>query len=194
MPPKFEADNVTFENAAGNTGQAVAITVRSDRSVFKHCRFLGDKDTLFADYDRQHYTNSDGKLDPADESKLDTMRVQKALDDCARGQAVELAAKASGEVFLVGPGRIPSGVTLLIDRNVTLLASRDPRLYDLHPGSCGLVNEKPEGCQPVILITDAPHAAAMDDGAIDGRGGETFLPGDITWWGLADKARAGGRQ
>jgi len=55
---EFEADNVTFENAAGNTGQAVAIAVRSDRAVFKHCRFLADQDTLFADFGRQYYVDS----------------------------------------------------------------------------------------------------------------------------------------
>jgi pectinesterase len=67
----FEADNVTFENAGGNTGppgelarwggntgQAVAAAVRSDRSIFKHCRFLGHQDTLFADYGRQYYVDS----------------------------------------------------------------------------------------------------------------------------------------
>jgi pectinesterase len=54
----FEADNITFENAAGNTGQAVAVAVRSDRAVFKHCRFLGHQDTLFADYGRQYYVDS----------------------------------------------------------------------------------------------------------------------------------------
>ena len=54
----FEADNVTFQNSAGPTGQAVAIVVRSDRAVFKHCRFLGDQDTLFADYGRQYYVDS----------------------------------------------------------------------------------------------------------------------------------------
>jgi pectinesterase len=54
----FEADNLTFENTAGNTGQAVAIAVRSDRAVFKHCRFLGHQDTLFADYGRQYYVDS----------------------------------------------------------------------------------------------------------------------------------------
>jgi pectinesterase len=55
---EFEADNITFENAAGHTGQAVAITVRSDRAVFKRCRFLGDQDTLFADYGRQYYLDA----------------------------------------------------------------------------------------------------------------------------------------
>ena len=56
--PAFEADNLTFENSAGNTGQAVAAAVRSDRAIFKHCRFLGHQDTLFADYGRQYYLNS----------------------------------------------------------------------------------------------------------------------------------------
>ncbi|WP_035347837.1 pectinesterase family protein [Edaphobacter aggregans] len=54
----FQADNLTFENTAGNTGQAVAIAVRSDRAIFKHCRFLGHQDTLFADYGRQYYLDS----------------------------------------------------------------------------------------------------------------------------------------
>jgi pectinesterase len=55
---EFEADNITFENSAGPTGQAVAAAVRSDRAIFKRCRFLGDQDTLFADYGRQYYVNS----------------------------------------------------------------------------------------------------------------------------------------
>ena len=54
----FEADKLTFENSAGNTGQAVAAAVRADRAVFKHCRFLGHQDTLFADYGRQYYVDS----------------------------------------------------------------------------------------------------------------------------------------
>lgn len=58
IAPDFEADNVTFENTAGPTGQAVAIAVNADRAVFKHCRFLGDQDTLFANYGRQYYLDS----------------------------------------------------------------------------------------------------------------------------------------
>ncbi len=54
----FEADNITFENTAGNTGQAVVAAVRADRAIFKHCRFLGHQDTLFADYGRQYYVDS----------------------------------------------------------------------------------------------------------------------------------------
>jgi pectinesterase len=54
----FEADNIAFENTAGPVGQAVAIVVRSDRAIFKRCRFLGDQDTLFADFGRQYYLDS----------------------------------------------------------------------------------------------------------------------------------------
>jgi pectinesterase len=54
----FEADNITFENSAGNTGQAVAVANRGDRSIFKHCRLLGHQDTLFADFGRQYYVDS----------------------------------------------------------------------------------------------------------------------------------------
>lgn len=56
--PEFEADGVTFSNTAGKTGQAVAIAVRSDKAIFKHCRFLGYQDTVFADYGRQYYLDS----------------------------------------------------------------------------------------------------------------------------------------
>ncbi|HTF68637.1 MAG TPA: pectinesterase family protein [Edaphobacter sp.] len=56
--PGFEADNLTFENTAGNTGQAVALAIRSDRAVIKHCRILGHQDTLFADYGRQYYVDT----------------------------------------------------------------------------------------------------------------------------------------
>ena len=56
--PGFEADNLTIENTAGNTGQAVAVANRSDRSIFRHCRLLGHQDTLFADFGRQYYVDS----------------------------------------------------------------------------------------------------------------------------------------
>lgn len=44
----FVGKNITFENASGRVGQAVAVRVMSDRVIFKNCRFLGNQDTLFA--------------------------------------------------------------------------------------------------------------------------------------------------
>lgn len=54
----FEADNLTFENTAGRVGQALAISVLSDKAIFKKCRFTGYQDTLFANWGRQYYTDS----------------------------------------------------------------------------------------------------------------------------------------
>jgi pectinesterase len=54
----FEADNITFENTAGKVGQALAISVLSDKAIFKKCRFTGYQDTLFANYGRQYYVDS----------------------------------------------------------------------------------------------------------------------------------------
>lgn len=44
----FVAENLTFENSAGNVGQAVAVRIISDKVMFRNCRFLGHQDTLFA--------------------------------------------------------------------------------------------------------------------------------------------------
>ncbi len=54
----FHADRITFANDAGPVGQAVAIAVNADRAIFKHCRFLGDQDTLLANFGRQLYVDS----------------------------------------------------------------------------------------------------------------------------------------
>ncbi|RYY21394.1 MAG: pectin esterase [Cytophagaceae bacterium] len=53
----FTAENLTFENAAGRVGQAVALHVAADRVVLRHCRLLGNQDTLFlaVENSRQYY-------------------------------------------------------------------------------------------------------------------------------------------
>lgn len=53
----FKAENLTFENSAGQVGQAVALHVEADRVVIKNCNILGNQDTLFpsADTSRQYY-------------------------------------------------------------------------------------------------------------------------------------------
>jgi pectinesterase len=43
----FTARDITFENASGPVGQAVAVRVNGDRIVFEGCRFLGFQDTLY---------------------------------------------------------------------------------------------------------------------------------------------------
>ena len=45
---RFVAENITFVNAAGPVGQALALYVDADKAVFKNCRFLGNQDTIYA--------------------------------------------------------------------------------------------------------------------------------------------------
>ncbi|MEZ4829893.1 MAG: pectinesterase family protein [Bacteroidia bacterium] len=53
----FSAENLTIENAAGEVGQAIAVSVEADRAQFTNCRILGNQDTLYVDgaNTRQHF-------------------------------------------------------------------------------------------------------------------------------------------
>ena len=56
---RFKAENITFENAAGRVGQAVAMFVEADKAIFKNCKFLGNQDTIYCggEYSRQLFVN-----------------------------------------------------------------------------------------------------------------------------------------
>ena len=43
----WTVDNITFENTAGRVGQAVAVQTLGNNLRFRHCRFLGNQDTLY---------------------------------------------------------------------------------------------------------------------------------------------------
>jgi polygalacturonase len=135
-----------------------------------------------------------GVMSPGDERKLDTERIQHAMDNCAAGKAVVLRAKGQKNVFLTGPLQLHSGVTLVVEANTSLVASRDPRVYDLAPGSCGVVAERGHGCKPLIAGIGAVDSGIMGDGSIDGRGGAKLLGQDVTWWDLAHQAKILDRQ
>ena len=146
-------------------------------------------------------------LAPADESKLDTDRIQKALDHCKAGMAVELRAARGKDAFLTGPLEMRSGVTLLVDKGVTLYGSRDAALYEMKgegvtAGLCGTIAtggsapvfpapQTPAvrgGCRPLIGVDHATNVGIMGDGVIDGRGWAQILNKDYSWWQLARKA------
>lgn len=120
-----------------------------------------------------------------EEDKPDTARIQEALDKCPAGQAVEL----TGRVFLAGPLQLRAGVTLLVDAGTTLYGSRNPRDYDISPGSCGIVDKKGHGCKALIAGDHASDAAVMGEGTIDGRGGATLIGQKVSWWDLAQEAK-----
>jgi polygalacturonase len=132
---------------------------------------------------------------PEDESKLDTKRIQAALDACPAGQAVVLQRTSQRhDAFLSGPLNLRRGVTLVIDRGAYLFASRNPRDYDVRPGVCGTITSGGNGCKSLITGDGVRDAGVMGDGVIDGRGGENMMGQNISWWNLADRARQGGTQ
>ncbi len=115
-------------------------------------------------------------LAPADESKLDTDRIQKAIDTCVKGKAVALVTHGAANAFLSGPLQLREGVTLVVDKGATLFETLDPALLG----------------KPLISVTDASGAGIMGDGVIDGRGGEKFLGKDVSAWDVAQQGRGGG--
>lgn len=130
-----------------------------------------------------------GVIALGDETRLDTTRIQKAMDGCAAGEGVYLRADGAKDVFLSGPLELRSGVTLVVEAHTALVGSRDPRVYDLAPGSCGIVSAKGHGCRPLILGDGVENSGIMGDGSIDGRGGATLLGQKVTWWDLAHEAK-----
>ncbi len=154
------------------------------------------------------------KVAEADEEKLDTGRIQAAMDGCKTGQAVELAVAGGKNAFLTGPLQLRSGVTLLVDKGVTLFGSRDPAVYEIQvPGAaadaplkCGTSLPRPGqfgqeagqaqaqavqrggGCRPLISAANVTNAAIMGDGVIDGRGYAKLKGKDFSWWEMARRA------
>ncbi|MDE1162647.1 MAG: glycosyl hydrolase family 28 protein [Acidobacteriaceae bacterium] len=151
------------------------------------------------------------------EDHADTERIQKAIDTCGAGKAVELAMPVLKDPvlrnpgynsFLSGPLELKDGVTLLIDKKVTLYASVNPADYDVEVdgkklGLCGTAIPRPTnlptfstnqaarpkgGCRPFLSIRNAKNAGLMGDGVIDGRGYHQLVGHDYSWWQLARKS------
>jgi polygalacturonase len=160
------------------------------------------------------------------EDHLDTERIQKAIDGCSPGMAVELSVRPLPveykaphacsatcppdiSAFLTGPLELREGVTLLIDKGVTLYGSRDPKVYEIpnpdakpgDEGKCGTSMPRPTSfptfatgagrprgeCRPLISV-NVKNAAIMGDGVIDGRGYAKLIGHDYSWWEMARKA------
>jgi polygalacturonase len=131
----------------------------------------------------------DRTIAESDELKLDTQRIQTAIDECKPGTAVELRSAGAHNAFLSAPLELKPGIALLLAADTTLFASRNPRDYDVSPGSCGIVDHNGKGCRPLIHIANARDAAVMGEGAIDGRGGAKLIGQTVSWWDLAQEAK-----
>jgi beta-xylosidase len=133
---------------------------------------------------------ADSTLAEADEGRLDTKRIQQAIDGCAPGKAVVLQRANGHAAFLTGPLQLKPGVTLVVDTGVVLFASRDARQYDVTPGACGkLRTEGGRGCKTLITADRANASGVMGPGVIDGRGWAALANDTVTWWEMAEQAR-----
>jgi Glycosyl hydrolases family 28/Divergent InlB B-repeat domain/Bacterial Ig domain len=121
------------------------------------------------------------------ETSPDTSRVQAALNACPSGQAVEFSASPDGvnNAFIIAPITLPAGVTMLVDAEVTILASIKSTDY-----AC-ISSES--WCTPLIDVAPntypATGSAIMGDGVIDGRGGTTLTDLNKSWWATGSDAR-----
>jgi polygalacturonase len=132
-------------------------------------------------------------LADSDEQKPDTARIQQAIDACPPGRAVELQSSGSHDAFLAGPLQLRAGVTLLVDANTILFASRNARDYDVAPAACGVVDHNGHGCRGLINADHAANAGVEGSGTIDGRGWAKLTGQRESWWQLAEDARTGDR-
>lgn len=109
-----------------------------------------------------------------DQTRFDTPIIQTAIDACPAGQAVELAASADFDAFLIQPIVLKAGVTLLIDPDVILFGSSERGDYN-----CG------SSCRPLIQVAPnaapSPASAIMGYGIIDGQG--------ASFWGTNPRPR-----
>jgi polygalacturonase len=182
-----------FTLALAALGFAVTLSAQDTRNVTEpkippFCTTL--EAHLKSVFDGQYNT-----LAPQDESKLDTARIQKAIDSCGKDKAVALQTHGNLNAFLSGPLELREGVTLVVDKGATLFETLDPKVLETSPGNCGLVSKEPgRGCKPLISVRNVSGAGVMGDGIIDGRGGEKILGQNVSAWDLAQQALSGGGQ
>jgi polygalacturonase len=126
----------------------------------------------------------------ASSAPADTKRIQSALNLCSPGKAVLLANDGDkDDAFLSGPLILPRGVTLFLERSVTLYASRNPRDYDLWPRSCGVMGVRQQGCKPFLFAYQAAYSGVMGPGTIDGQGSAPLDGVGQSWWNLQAQAK-----
>lgn len=118
-----------------------------------------------------------------------TQAIQMALNSCARGKVVHLAASENTDTFYSGPLSLPSGVSLAIDKGTTLRAVANPARFDTGKQTCGTLDDSGKGCNPFISIKNAVGCGIYGQGTIDGQGGAVMAGRNQTWWQLAKEAQ-----
>jgi polygalacturonase len=103
-----------------------------------------------------------------DGATLNTVSIQKAIDDCTAGGGGTIVFPAGR--YLTGTIQLKSNVTLRVEDQATLLGSTDAGDYrNLDPFTDGSGN--PMG-HALIVAVDADHVGIEGSGTVDGQGGK----------------------
>ncbi|HBF28998.1 glycoside hydrolase family 28 protein [Rhizobium sp.] len=147
--------------------------------------------------------SANGSLDAVDadgkQTHPDQERLQAAINACQSGAVKLVVGDGGKDAFLSGPLSLKSGVTLWIDKGVTLFASRNPKDFDSGEGDCGTANDSSKKtCKPLIEAKDTQNSGIVGEGRIDGRGGSLLLSGENagkrSWWDVAWQSKQGLKQ
>lgn len=130
-----------------------------------------------------------GNLPQTQNNKPSTAAIQAAINKCVNGHAVILRAQDGHNAILTGPLTLKTGVTLLIERGVHLVASDRPSDYERTPGSCGMTDAKGGGCYPLISANHADGSAVMGEGIIEGRGDLPMANSTMSWWQMHNQVQ-----
>jgi polygalacturonase len=122
----------------------------------------------------------------ADESNLDTERVQQALREC-QGGTVKLIADGKNNAFITSHIEIDSTV-LWVDEGVWLYASRQAELYE-ESGNCGKMGITDSNACLDFIQVRGTSPGIIGRGHIDGQAGERLVGKDYSWWELSAALR-----
>ena len=156
------------------------------------------------------------KVAEADEDKLDTARIQAAMDGCKPGHGSGAAGRRGGKnaffdgaagaavrrdaaggqggdaVRVARPGGVRDARAGHAGGRAAEVRDEPAAAGDVWAGNVrgrqGQAIQRRGGCRPLISATNVTNAAIMGDGTIDGRGYAKLKGHDFSWWEMARKA------
>ena len=102
-----------------------------------------------------------------DGTTKDTVAIQKAIDDCSAGEGGGTVVLPAG-TYLSAPIKLKSNMTLMLQKDATLLGSPDHQDYPI------IEEFRQPGHEALVSATNAQNVSITGEGVIDGNG--------ESWW------------
>ncbi len=138
---------------------------------------LSSVDAKIIKYTKPLVLQSDKQKIPADGKTLCTTQLQQAIDHIAKKGKGTLVLTPG--TYLTGSIFLKSGVTLRLEKGVTLLGSPNPYHYmKADVNTSGKDTRHDNSCMALVMAENAQHIAIESDGVIDGNGLAVALNAD----------------